>query len=225
MAKIILTKDGKLLQEIALKKERITIGRRPHNDIVIEDVAISGEHAVIALGFNDVLLEDVNSTNGTQVNGQPIRKHFLQNQDVIELAGYRLLYVADAGEHEENSASRGDSARCAVNLDQMLNNISPQRRGAVTASDIKRHSGCVLRLLTGTDAGKEITIEKPLTTVGQPGLQIAAVARDEGGFYLSHVEGDVRPLINGHSVGTGLCAISHGDVIELVGARLKFLTY
>src|ERR1035437_2209961 len=83
------------MREVPLAKERITIGRRPHNDIVIDDLAISAEHAVIVTVCNDSFLEDLNSTNGTQINGQPVKKHFLQDSDVIELAQYRLRYVAD----------------------------------------------------------------------------------------------------------------------------------
>src|SRR5690349_9291225 len=91
---IILTLNGKVLQEVPVSKERITIGRRPHNDIVIEDLAISAEHAVIVTILKDSFLEDLNSTNGTQINGQPVKKHFLQDDDVIELAHYKLRYVA-----------------------------------------------------------------------------------------------------------------------------------
>ena len=86
MAKLILSMDGLVLKEIVLNKERLSIGRKPHNDIQIDNLAISGEHAVIVTILNDSFLEDLNSTNGTLVNGQPIKKHILRNKDVIELA-------------------------------------------------------------------------------------------------------------------------------------------
>jgi pSer/pThr/pTyr-binding forkhead associated (FHA) protein len=93
MAKLILSMDGLVLKELPLLKERTTIGRKPHNDIQIDNLAISGEHAVIVTILNDSFLEDMNSTNGTYVNGQPIKKHFLQNNDVVELGKYRLKYI------------------------------------------------------------------------------------------------------------------------------------
>ncbi|MCX8085539.1 MAG: FHA domain-containing protein [Rhodocyclaceae bacterium] len=96
MAKLILSMDNLVLREIPLTKERTTIGRKPHNDIQIDNLAISGEHAVIVTILNDSFLEDLNSTNGTFVNGQQIKKHFLQNNDVIELGKYRLKYINDA---------------------------------------------------------------------------------------------------------------------------------
>ena len=96
MAKLILSMDGLLLKEILLTKERTTIGRKPHNDIQIDNLAISGEHAVVITILNDSFLEDLGSTNGTFVNGQAIKKHFLQNSDTIELGKYRLKYVNDA---------------------------------------------------------------------------------------------------------------------------------
>jgi pSer/pThr/pTyr-binding forkhead associated (FHA) protein len=94
-AKLILSMDGLVLKEITLAKERTTIGRKPHNDIQIDNLAVSGEHAVIVTILNDSFLEDLGSTNGTLVNGQPIKKHFLQSNDVVELGKYKLKYVND----------------------------------------------------------------------------------------------------------------------------------
>jgi hypothetical protein len=94
-AKLILSTDGLVLKEIALTKERTTIGRKPHNDIQIDNLAVSGEHAVIVTILNDSFLEDLGSTNGTLVNGQPIKKHFLQTNDVVELGKYKLKYIND----------------------------------------------------------------------------------------------------------------------------------
>jgi hypothetical protein len=96
MAKLILSLDGMVLREYPLTKERTTIGRKPHNDIVIDNLAVSGEHAMIMTILNDSFLEDLGSTNGTLVNGQPIKKHFLQNNDVVELGKYKLKYVTEA---------------------------------------------------------------------------------------------------------------------------------
>lgn len=113
MAKIILMSGEKPLREIPLSKARVMIGRRPHNDIVIDDLAISGEHAVIEVTDQDAFLEDLNSTNGTKVNGQPVKKHYLQHQDCIELASYRLHYVVGPAE-PANPFSTGPSAKLRV---------------------------------------------------------------------------------------------------------------
>ena len=223
MAKIILTKDGKILQEITLLKERITIGRRPHNDLVIEDIAISGEHAMIELSLADALLEDLNSTNGTQVNGQPVKKHFLLDHDVIELAEYRLRYVADTSAYDENAHAANASTAHGRSLDLLLDGAYPKMWRGPTAVSAKPHQGGAIRLLTGAKAGNQIDLTKPLTTVGQPGVQVAAIALWPQGYCLTHVDGDVFPLINGHSIGTNTCAVAHGDVIDLVGVRVKFL--
>jgi pSer/pThr/pTyr-binding forkhead associated (FHA) protein len=97
MAKLILSMDGLVLKEIPLTKERTTIGRKPHNDIQIDNLAVSGEHAVIVTILNDSFLEDLGSTNGTLVNGNTVKKHFLQNNDVVELGKYKLKYMAEPG--------------------------------------------------------------------------------------------------------------------------------
>lgn len=117
MAKLILSMDGLVLKEIPLTKERMTIGRKPHNDIQIDNLAISGEHSVIVTILNDSFLEDLNSTNGTYVNGQSVKKHFLQNNDVIELGKYRLKYVNEvpqqttAADFEKTMVLRPDMMR------------------------------------------------------------------------------------------------------------------
>ncbi|HXF67205.1 MAG TPA: FHA domain-containing protein, partial [Burkholderiales bacterium] len=95
MAKLILSLEGTVIREYPIDKERITIGRKPQNDIQIENLAVSGEHACIVTILNDSFLEDLGSTNGTLVNGNPIKKHILQNNDVIEIGKYKLKYVSD----------------------------------------------------------------------------------------------------------------------------------
>src|SRR6185295_12553203 len=104
MAKLILSLDGMVIREYPLTKERTTLGRKPHNDIVIDNLAISGEHAMIMTILNDSFLEDLGSTNGTLVNGQPIKKHFLQNSDVVELGKYKLKYVTEASAAQASPA-------------------------------------------------------------------------------------------------------------------------
>jgi hypothetical protein len=96
MAKLILSVDGQVLKEYTLSKERTLIGRKPHNDIQIDNLAVSGEHAAIITILNDSFIEDLGSTNGTMVNGKPIKKHFLQANDVIEIGKHKLKYFNDA---------------------------------------------------------------------------------------------------------------------------------
>ena len=94
-AKLILSMSGVVLQEYPLNKERMTIGRKDHNDIVIDNLAVSGEHAAVVTVHNDSYMEDLDSTNGVAVNGTVIKKHFLQNNDLIEIGKYKLKYISD----------------------------------------------------------------------------------------------------------------------------------
>lgn len=186
MARIVLTLDDKVLRELVLSKERLTIGRGPHNDLVIDSLAVSAEHAAIATVDGDVVLEDLNSTNGTQVNGQPVKMHFLQDGDVIELAQYRIGYVADS--------------------DGMQSLKTP-----------------VIRVLNGANAGKKTLLTKTLTTIGRPGVQVALVTQRNGGFYLTHVEGNSYPLVNGVAIAAQEYKLRHRDIIDLSGTQLEFL--
>ena len=103
MAKLIISVDGQVLDEVELAKERTSIGRKPHNDVRIENLAVSGEHAVIVTILNDSFLEDLGSTNGTTVNGNPVKKHFLQHNDVVEIGKYKLKYINEKASQAPSS--------------------------------------------------------------------------------------------------------------------------
>lgn len=192
MAKIVLSLNGVILQELSLSKERTRIGRHPQNDMVIENRAISGEHAVIEIRGNDVILEDLNSTNGTQVNGQPIKKHFLQDKDQVELAKYKLQYLAE------------------------------KPVPVVKKPTVLPVGAAAVKILTGPSSGKQLVLSKPLTTLGRPGIQVAVIAQRADGFYLSHVEGAHAPTINGISIGKEAQMLMDGDVIEVSGTQMGF---
>lgn len=206
MAKIILIEEGRVLQEMVLSKERITIGRRPHNDLVIDNLAVSGEHAAIMTIVNDSFLEDLGSTNGTLVNGQLIKKHFLQDNDVIELAKYKIRYQT-----KSDSEFAGDAVQPAARIES----VAP-----VVATPESRLAS--IKVLNGASSGKELVISKALTTIGRPGVQVAVITRRPQGYFITHVEGDGTPLVNGASIGSAEHVLQHADVIELSGTEMQF---
>lgn len=95
MPKMIISLDGVVLREVQLTKDRVTLGRRPYNDVVIDHLAVSGEHAVLQMSGSQVLIEDLNSTNGTYINGKAVKKQLLSDGDVIEIGKYRVQYVSE----------------------------------------------------------------------------------------------------------------------------------
>jgi hypothetical protein len=194
MAKIVLSMNNAVIREVTLSKERVTIGRRPQNDIVIESTAVSAEHAMIVTRNNDSFLEDLNSINGTQINGQPVRKHFLQNGDVIELAQYKMRYVID---------QVVDSNDDGINA---LQNEAP-----------------TIRVLNGVHFGKEIALTKTLTTIGWPGEQIVVVTKQMEDYFIAHVGRDSAPAVNGEPISAEPRKLEYGDTISLAGTLLAFL--
>ena len=209
MAKLILSMDGLVLKEITLDRERTTIGRKPHNDIQIDNLAISGEHAVIVTLLDDSFLEDLNSTNGTYVNGQSIKKHCLQNGDVIELGKYRLKYFNDAPQQrtEFDGSQRPEAGG---------RQAAP---GAPPGAPLPLGE---IQILTGANAGRELELSKSLTRLGKPGLQVAVIARRPQGYFITHVEGDHRPMVNGRALAAQAHPLADHDVIELAGVKMEF---
>ncbi len=230
MAKLILSMDGLVLKEIALNQERLSIGRKPQNDIQIDNLAISGEHAVVVTILADSFLEDLNSTNGTLVNGQPVKKHFLRNNDVIELGKYKLKYVSDlqagaaASDFEKNAAIRSGTLRMPSEL-QLAPGENLGRSGVGMASQAKPPMAglaAAVQLLNGPNAGKELDLTKTLTTLGKPGLQVAVIARRPHGYFITHVEGHKFPILNGRVLDAQAVPLGDHDIIEIAGIKMEF---
>lgn len=242
MAKLILSMDGLVLKEINLSKERTTIGRKPHNDIQIDNLAVSGEHAVIVTILNDSFLEDLGSTNGTLVNGQPIKKHFLQPNDVIELGKYKLKYINEA----HKVAAAADFEKTMVLRPGAMPKAAPAQAAAVPKAEDDRtvkNSGGVpapaapppapaspaiparqgaIQLLSGANAGKELILSKALTTLGKPSVQVAVITRRPQGFFITHVEGANFPVVNGKTLDAQAHPLNDHDVIEIAGTKMEF---
>ncbi len=221
MPRLVLSLDGVVLREVGLTKERTTIGRRSHNDVVIDNLAVSGEHAVLVVAAKESYLEDLGSTNGTTVNGQPIKRQVLQNGDVVEIGKYRLRFHADGAVVSESSVDIDTSQP----LRREFYGPGPktiQIRPPGTAQEETPHGPAMIRILSGTNAGRELALMKALTTVGRPGQQVAVITRRPTGYFIAHVEGEKFPIVNGQNVGSAAHPLKDGDVIELAGAKMEF---
>ena len=228
MAKLILSMDGLVLKEIPLNRERMTIGRRPNNDIQIDNLAISGEHAAVVTILNDSFLEDLNSTNGTLINGQPVKKHFLKNGDVIELGKYKLKYIAEqaqtveSADYEKTMVLRpGGAAQLRAGQVPGVS-AAPAAPVAPPAVEAVPVAAAAIQLLTGANAGRELALTKTLTTLGKPGVQVAVIAKRPHGFFLTHVEGAQFPVVNGQAIDAQARQLNDHDVIEIAGVKMEF---
>ena len=247
MAKLVLSMNGAVLGEFALDKERISIGRKPDNDIQIDNLAVSGKHALIITILDDSFLEDLGSTNGTYVNGKLVKKHALRNGDVIGLGKHELKYVnehatADDEEFEKTMIIRPSSASAAVAAAEAAHKAAPEaapHRPAAAAAAVPHQPAMAprpaaggsmplgkLQVLNGPIAGKELELTKALITLGKPGTQVAVISRRPQGYFLTHIEGDGKndnyPVVNDRAIGPQAYAIQNGDIIELAGIKMEF---
>jgi len=285
MARLILSLDNQVLAEYNMTKERYTIGRLPDNDVRIDNPAVSGHHSLIINILNDSFLEDLNSTNGTYVNGKLIKKHALQHGDVITIGHHQLRYsdqqVTDAEQDEfektmviptgqQNAAQLAKAERAAdravakavskepdiaasVKLDpeeaaalepkpapkpkpqvqpQIAPRVQPEPLShTATATGVNPANApnalplAKLQVLSGAFAGRELELTKALTTLGRPGVQVAAITRRAEGYYIVHVEsgkdGDF-PLVNGQPIGAQARKLVDNDVVQLAGVKMGF---
>lgn len=260
MARLVLSLDGQTLAEYNMNKERYTIGRLPDNDIRIDNPAVSGHHSLIINILNDSFLEDLNSTNGTYVNGKLIKKHALQHGDTVTVGHHQLRFIEDDEQQDEfektlviqPSARPVEMVRRAeAKLDKALGpNIGPSigsslgsgigagtlpggpsgdsaaaRKALIEGQRALKRAR--LQVLSGKFAGRELELVKALTTLGRPGVQVAAITRRADGFYIVHVESKVEndyPLVNEKPIGPQAFKLGDNDIIQLAGVKMGFFT-
>src|SRR5882672_2243292 len=228
MARLMLSLDGQVLAEYNMNKERYTIGRLPDNDIRIDNPAVSGHHSLI-----------INILNGTYVNGKLIKKHAMQHGDVITVGHHQLRFVdSQDGEAEQDEfektmvitpSSQGEERirRVGVAVDQAAKAVAAKR--PISPSGIPENATALpkakLQVLSGAFAGRELELTKALTTLGRPGVQVAAITRRAEGYFIVHVdsgkEGDF-PLVNGAAIGPQARRLRDNDVIQLAGVKMGF---
>src|SRR5512140_1364612 len=222
MPKMIVSIDGVVIKEVQLSKDRTTLGRRPYNDIVIDNLAVSGEHAVLLMTGNEVYLEDLNSTNGTYVNGKAVKKQLLQNSDTVEIGKYKIKYIneaAGAGFEKTMIFKPGAVGMPAPGAAAQPAAAAPARAAAPAATPV--HAS--IKVLSGAAAGREVPLVKVVTTIGKPGVAVAAITRRPQGFVVAHVDGGNKPTLNGAAIGAEPVSLKHGDLLELAGTQMQFV--
>ncbi len=237
VAKLVMTSSSGEHEEIPLTKETTTIGRKPGNDIHIDNLSVSGNHAQVITILEDSFLEDLGSTNGTYVNGKLIKKHALEHGDKITLGKYQLTYENSAGadqDFEQTMIIRPGEAGMPEQagnkeIDKSVHKISAAIASEAASNPDKSHENKVacLQLLSGANAGKELTLKKALTTIGQPGVQVAAITRRPQGFFLIHVDGGPNnnvPKVAGNPIGSNAHQLKDHDIIEVAGVKMEFYT-
>ena len=237
MAKLVLSLNGAIQGEFELDQERFTIGRKPENEIQIDNLAVSGKHSMIITILDDSFLEDLGSTNGTYVNGKLVKKHALKDGDVIAIGKHELKYINenasddDDDEFEKTMIIKPGSASAAVAAAKAAEDAgaaaaaptpsAPQGTAAPAAS-----GGMPLGRLTvlnGPIAGKELELTKALITLGKPGTQVAVISRRPQGYFLTHIESSGGfPVVNGDEIGAKAYQLKDGDTIELASMKMEF---
>jgi hypothetical protein len=225
MGKLVVSLDGVVIKEVQITKDKTTLGRRPYNDIVIDNLAVSGEHAVLQMVGQDVFIEDLNSTNGTYINGKAIKKQLLAHNDTVEIGKYKIKYLVDDGtDYEKTMIMKPGQAAPTPAAAPSFSHTAPMPNsmfgglgstGAGTAAAIK--------VLNGAAAGREVALTKVVTTVGKPGVQVASITKRPGGYVFAHVEGAARPTVNGTPLVGESVQLKNGDVIELAGTQMQFV--
>lgn len=204
MTKLIVTLNGVVQQEFNSNKPRINIGRRKTNDLFLDHLTVSGQHAAIDTTLNGLFVLDLGSTNGTKVNGQPIKKHLLQNEDVIEIGKYKVQFFVETSQ-PIIPAAKTEKASAAPSVAQ---------NAAIPLAKIK--------VLNGNNAGREMILNKQTTNLGNPTVLVVAIMREKSGYFIKFVEGISAYRINEIAMNKQAHLLSDGDVLDLAGTKIVF---
>jgi pSer/pThr/pTyr-binding forkhead associated (FHA) protein len=230
MGKLVVSLDGVVIKEVQVTKDKTTLGRRPYNDIVIDNLAVSGEHAVLQMVGADVFIEDLNSTNGTYINGKAVKKQLLAHNDTVEIGKYKIKYLVEDGVDYEKTMIMKPGMMAGLGGTPVNTADRPTFAHTMPASSNSGFGGmanspgsAAIKVLNGAAAGREVPLTKVVTTVGKPGVQVASITKRPGGYVLAHVEGGNKPTINGSQLAGDSAHLRNGDVIELAGTQMQFI--
>jgi hypothetical protein len=225
MGKLVVSLDGVIIKEVQVTKDKTTLGRRPYNDIVIDNLAVSGEHAVLQMMGSDVFIEDLNSTNGTYINGKAIKKQLLAHNDTVEIGKYKIKYMLDDSVEGDKTVVMRAGAAGGTPAVPHATTFSHTMPAPVSGFGnlAGGAGGAAIKVLNGAAAGREVSLTKVVTTVGKPGVQVASITKRPGGYVLAHVEGSTRPSVNGMALPGDSTQLRNGDVIELAGTQMQFI--
>jgi pSer/pThr/pTyr-binding forkhead associated (FHA) protein len=224
MGKLVVSLDGVVIKEVQITKDKTTLGRRPYNDIVIDNLAVSGEHAVLQMAGADVFIEDLNSTNGTYINGKAIKKQLLTHNDTVEIGKYKIKYLVDEGNDYEKTMIIRPHASAAAGAHMSNTGAASGFGGLPSAAQPSLVQSASIKVLNGAAAGREVVLTKVVTTVGKPGVQVASITKRPNGYAFAHVEGATKPSINGVPIVGESVPLRNGDVIELAGTQMQFIS-
>ncbi|HKY02838.1 MAG TPA: FHA domain-containing protein [Burkholderiales bacterium] len=217
MAKLVISKNDNMLGSRFLDTARISIGRASGNDIQLDDVSVSKQHAVIEVVGKDHILLDMGSSNGTYVNGGRVSRHMLRHGDIVEVRDFQLRYV----DHKSVVNSEGDRtmvvARSEVPQPQLMQSphglVSSAAPAAASRNVTVKFAEGTIRIMAGGIIGKEVVLDRALMPIGKAGADRAAIFRRPDGFYIARVGGQ-PPKVNGKSVPPGWQPLSNRDFIE-----------
>jgi len=232
MTTIQISLNGEIESELQLAKDTMTIGRKSDNDIHLDSLAISGHHAQIVTILNDSFIEDLNSTNGTYLNGSLIKKSALTNGDVIKVGKHEIKYINTGAGTTDNFEKTMIINTAAVGMHETEGSDAiDQSVGKIAAEIASSDSGkpsqkmAKIRLMSGANNGKELALTKVLTTLGKPGVQVAAISRRPTGYFLIHIDGGdngERPHVNNEEIGSSAHSLKDNDILEVAGVKMTF---
>lgn len=225
MTKLLIKLNNEVIDHVELKQGDTKIGRKPGCEIVLDNLAVSGEHANIFTIGDDSFIQDLDSTNGTFINNKPVAKHHLRNGDVIKIGQHALIYMRESP-RPDKSASDDDVANTVViNLGASSASkpaATPAPSASETPAGADDRPAATLFILNEKTGSRRIELKKTVTNLGKTGRPAGIITRTADGYVLRAAANGDRPKLNGRTVKGDGAKLRNGDVIEVAGTRLQF---
>ncbi|MGD8568563.1 MAG: FHA domain-containing protein [Gammaproteobacteria bacterium] len=220
-SKLILALDGEILREYEIDRDYISIGRKHENDIQLNDLTISGRHALISRAGDNIYLEDLNSTNGTLVNGNYVSKYALKHGDIIQVGHHIFTFFNDDKEtYEPTMFIKAEFDETEMVLPEWdMNDKAVNLRGQPLGA---------LRKVNDPISTVGIEMRKPFSTIGFEGKKLALINRGNNGYTIVAIKHDYSrngleaPRLNGQEIGQTAVKLHERDIITIADIEMEF---
>jgi hypothetical protein len=235
MPKLLVKLHGAVIKEIKLDKSRLAIGRKPDNDIVLDDGSVSGHHARIVQIQSVFFVEDAGSSNGTFVAGKKTDRKQLVNGDQITIGQHSLVYQDETQAPPAAAPPKPagfDSDKTVVMTPELQRELL-KAQGGKAAAAVQTQKVVVLQVVSGSTDQKEYKLTGPTALIGSQDTALvkitgwfapkraAIINRQGGGYAVSMSEEGKKVYVNGVAIQNAT-SLKEGDLVEASGVTLRY---
>lgn len=215
MSRLTLSFKGRVLKTFPLHQGAVYIGSDPECLVHIDSLAIQPRHARVETRGQESILYDEGTEDGTYVNQTRISEYSLKDNDVIRVGKHNLTFS-----EEEVSQLDANESSTSIDIHPVMEHLEEQ--DTAPAANTEENKQGWLQILTGQNLGKTMSLKRTMTNLGKPGVATAVITRRHDGYFISHLEGKMTPMVGNKAIGDQSVKLNDGDTITIGNIKMQF---